>query len=941
MTGRGEAGIFGSATGTGAGDMTISAATVAGQTYGIMASNSGSGSLSVTATGVVTGTAEAGISATASHSSAGNLTVAAATVTGEKSGIVATISGSGDLSVTATQAVTGRTDNGISAIADTSSGGNLTVAVAAVTGKKFGIKATSSGSGDLSVTATGAVSGTDEHGISAENSSSGNGIAVAASDVTGGKDGINVENKGSGALSVTVSRSAVGRLGYGIHAKNAASADGLTVRTVGASGEKAGIIADNGGTGDLTVEAAGLIAATDGEAIKAVNAGTGSILVKISGTARTAGATAVYAKGRGATSISLEAGARIEAGDQTAIRQEDGAASLVVKRNAAIAGNVSLSDDVSSVTMADGAAIDGDVSTGGGADSVVLSNGASIKGRLDLGDGADTLTIQGGGVSLSGSVEFGAGDDRMTVSAGGFEASGALRGGSGEDTLTFGEGAAFRFGGADVLDGWERISLGGNASLSFGGDGSRRVNSVALEDTILDLPAGAAIDFVDGAADDTLTLTGRFNGGGVIRVDADFSGDGKADRLVIKGDSPDGIAVKPDVQTVIDVKALPGAGNPTAEEISVVRIEGHTDTSKDAFRLASGRVAAGPYDVSIALKRVSSANVDDYRLDVGARSLNSLGAVMERAPALIVSNFTTPPAMVERAMGRRAIGFGNPATGQSFTVGDMFDHSGDSWIRFHGDFMDYGTSSNGTEARSEGYGVRAGVDLVSFEIGSGDVVVGLAGQYSQVDGKVTGTVGDNGTVDSVGYGVAGMATWFGGGGMYLDAQTQISWIETEFADSSDGVLASGVESTASFASLEIGKRFALDRNMSVVPHGQISLGGTDISDFSVGSSDVEFDSEGVTNARLGVAAEFSNERIKGFALASIMRDFAESPEVRVAGSTLRDERKKTKVELGFGGSVLMSDEMILFVEGAYQTTFGSTLSDDRGMSMSTGVQWKW
>ena len=940
VTGRTEAGIFGSATGAGAGDMTVSAATVAGQTFGIKATNSGSGSLSVTATGAVTGTAESGISATASHSSAGNLTVSAATVTGEKSGIVATSSGSGNLSVTSTQAVTGRTESGISASA-AGSGGNLTVSAAAVTGQAHGIKATSSGSGSLSVTAAGAVAGTDEHGIHAANSSSGNGIAVVASEVSGGNDGINVQNMGSGALSVTVSRTAVGRSGRGIHAKNAASADGLTVRTVGASGAKAGIIADNGGTGDLTVEAAGLIDATDGEAIKAVNAGAGSILVKISGTARTAGADAIFAMGSGATSISLEAGARIEAGDRTAIRHEGGVASLVIKRNAAIVGNVSLSDDASSVTMAEGAAIDGDVSTGGGADSVVLGNGASIKGGLDLGDGADTLTIQGGGASLSGPVEFGAGDDRMIVSVGGFEASGVLRAGAGEDILTFGEGAAFRFGGADVLDGWERISLGRNASLAFGGDGSRRVNSVALEDTILDLPAGATLDFADGAADDTFTLTGRLNGGGTIKVDANFSGDGTADRLIIKERSSDGIAVKPDIQTVIDVKAIQGVGNPTAKEISVVRIEGHIDTNNEAFRLASGRIDAGAYDVSIALKRVSNENVHDYRLDVGARSLNSLGAVMERAPALIVSKFTTPPAMAERAIGRRAIGFGNPATGQNFTVGDMFDHSGDSWIRVYGDFMDYGTSSNGTEARTEGYGVRAGVDLVSFEIGSGDIVVGLAGQYSTVAGKVTSAVGDNGTVDSNGYGVAGMATWFGGGGMYLDAQTQISWIETEFGDSVDGVLASGIESTASFASLEIGKRFALDRNMSLVPHGQISLGGTDIGDFSVGNSDVKFNAEGATNARLGVAAEFSNERIKGFALAGIMRDFAESPEVTVGNSTLRDERKKTKIELGFGGSVLMSDETILFLEGSYQTTFGSTLSDDRGVSMSTGVQWKW
>ena len=941
VTGRADAGIFGSATNASAGDMTISAVAVTGQTFGIMATNSGSGSLSVMAAGAVVGTDESGISATASHGSAEDLTVAAAAVTGGKSGIVATSSGSGDLSVTATQAVAGRTESGISAKVDSSSGGNLTVAAAAVTGQKFGIEATSSGSGSLSVTATDAVVGTDEHGISAENSSDGSSIAIVASEVQGGKDGISVNNMGSGALSVTVARSAAGGTGYGILAKNAASANGLTIRTVGASGAKGGIVADNMGAGDLTVEAAGLVAATDGQAIKAVNAGTGSILVKISGTARTAGENAVHAKGDGTTSISLEAGARIEAGDQTAIRQEGGAASLVVKRNAAIAGNVSLSDAASAVTLANAAAINGDVTTGGGDDSIVLRDGASIKGRLDLGGGADTLSVQGGGASLSGPVEFGAGDDRMTVSSGGFEASGVLRGGAGNDVLTFGEGAAFRFGGADVLDGWERISLGRNASLSFGGDGSRRVNSVALENTILDLPAGAMLDFGDGAADDTLTLTGRLNGGGVVRLDADFSGDGAADRLIIKENSSDGIAIKPDIQTIIDVKAIRGVGNPTAEEISVVRIEGHIDTNNEAFRLASGRIDAGAYDVSIALKRVSNANVHDYRLDVGARSLNSLGAVMERAPALIVSKFTTPPAMAERAMGRRAIGFGNPATGQNFTVGDMFDHTGDSWIRVYGDFMDYGTSSNGTEARTEGYGVRAGLDLVSFEVGTGDIVVGLAGQYSMVDGKVTSAVGDNGTVDSTGYGVAGMATWFGGGGMYVDAQTQISWIETEFADSVDGVLASGIESTASFASLEIGKRFALDRNMSVVPHGQISLGGTDIGDFSAGNSDIKFNAEGATNARLGVAAEFSNEMIKGFALAGVMRDFAESPEVTVGNSTLRDERKKTKVELGFGGSVRMSEDSILFLEGSYQTTFGSTLSDDRGVSMSTGVQWKW
>ena len=62
---------------------------------------------------------------------------------------------------------------------------SLTITAAGVTGGSAGINAQNYGTGALSITATGTVSGTSREGIFAYNSSSGTSLTINAADATG------------------------------------------------------------------------------------------------------------------------------------------------------------------------------------------------------------------------------------------------------------------------------------------------------------------------------------------------------------------------------------------------------------------------------------------------------------------------------------------------------------------------------------------------------------------------------------------------------------------------------------------------------------------------------------------------------------------------------------------------------------------------------------
>ena len=119
-----------------------------------------------------------------------------------------------------------------------------------ITGDTFGIDAINQGSGALSITTTGAVVGGTDDGIYAYNSADGMDLTIVAASVTGGNFGIQADNSGTGALSITTTGDVLGETNDGIYAYNASTEDLTITISEGGSVSTSGTDAD-----DFSIEA--------------------------------------------------------------------------------------------------------------------------------------------------------------------------------------------------------------------------------------------------------------------------------------------------------------------------------------------------------------------------------------------------------------------------------------------------------------------------------------------------------------------------------------------------------------------------------------------------------------------------------------------------------------------------------------------------------------
>src|SRR6056297_3408920 len=284
--------------GTGLLSITTSAVIEAGSD-GIEAVNkdsSGSGDLRVTANGTVTGGSNPGHAGIdARNESTGNLTISTAKVDGSggASGIRAGNSTGGSVKISSTGLVEG-SKTGISALNGDQNTVDLIIQSADVYGLGVdrgqgvaagGIAADNQGTGALSITSSGNVEDTTYFGIYARasgigaagaedlagNSLEGVSLAIDANNVTGGTDGINAENRGSGALSITSSGTVTGTAEDGIYANNSTAGTDLTIAANIVVGGSDGIDARNQGDGALAVTTSGPIVANNGNGIYARN----------------------------------------------------------------------------------------------------------------------------------------------------------------------------------------------------------------------------------------------------------------------------------------------------------------------------------------------------------------------------------------------------------------------------------------------------------------------------------------------------------------------------------------------------------------------------------------------------------------------------------------------------------------------------------------------
>ena len=956
-----------------------------GGAHGINVTNK-EGSISITAGTVTARGTGAGIQAV--NNSGEGITITATSVAGGGHGIDADNKDGGALSISVGSANSSGTATGITGHAairakNSSSGSDLTITATSVEGVVHGVHATNSGGGALSIRvgsarSTGTVA--DSHAIYAKHTGLGAlTVSAATADSASGK-GIHADAQSSrSAITITAARVRGGTHGVYVKHQNdgkdvevtiteslsVSGSNGIGIETQTNGGDTKVVIARN-----ATVTASGAdalaIKTDDGDATITVNAGA-----NVTGGIQTgAGEDRVTLQGDGIRftgDIDLETGGEEE--DHVTLSGD----------GITVVGSVVLGKGPDSVTVnGDNIRIEGDIELGLTGDShantlTLSGNDISIDGNISLGDGTDQLTFSGRNISVGETIDFGRGNDSLSFGVGATTIA-SLDGGSGGeagvgDVLTFQRGSDVTLNGSNPLRNWESVVAREGSMVRF--DGKQ-----TLESKELTFEQGSVLSMKDGATNDELTMqVVSFTGHGKLEIDVDFAG-GAADKLIVArntiydpeqrtGNVIDGRVTEntPHSPTQIVMHAIPASGDvEPGTKIRVAEVEGDLKLEGESgagrgFIFAKGdgnsvpgdttRLYVGAFELRLELERESDGNDHTFDVNVVDKRVNDAGAILEMAPSVIVSRFATPPSLSKRTFGRQIAAFDGMTFGpvsQNFSEGNRIigAGAGESWIRAYGEVVDFGRSTSGADTESVGYGVQAGADVASYELGGGDLVMGLAGQYGTVTADVTSNNHRNGEISTSGYGVGAIASWFGTAGLYVDVQTQINWLESDLTSSSAGVLATGNETSAVFTSVEIGRRFAFGSNGAVVPQAQFSRGQVDTDPFENGPNfEVKFGNETAVIARLGMAAEFTDANGKGYLTANILHDFSETRSVEISGTKLRDQSDSTMLEVGLGGSVAVSDRSIIFVEGSYKSAIGGDGNDERSTGLSGGFQWKW
>ena len=797
---------------------------------------------------------------------------------------------------------------------------------AAIRAKGDAIAARNAGGGSVSISARGAIAAGGD-GVSAISDASGEGVLIDVATVAAGDDGVSVE-AAAGGVSVTAD-DVKGRAA-GIRVRTGDGGTGVEISAGSAEGGSDGISVDHGGGGEVRITATGAVSGARGDGVHA-RSGAGSISVRVSGEVSggaAAGTAAIRTDGASAA-VTLEDGASVRAtGSGAAVMDGAGAALVTAREGASILGGVSL---------------------GAGADELVLAGGdfGGIT-SLDGGSGRDALRIEAGRGSLPALSNGAVSGFESVIVSGDAWIEGDLLLAEDAGELVFADGARIDGhgrldggGGASLslrgvsgemdaarLSGWTSLEIGEGSRVTLAGAGLGRDAAESL------LVAGTMAFGSDARAGDAFTVEGDFEGGGRVEIDADLAA-GSADRLVIEGDVSG--------TTEIALRDLtPRGAEPSGAEMTVVSVGGEADAS--AFRLAGGAVARGAflYDLRMAPEGGGFALVADG-------GVSDTGAALQSASAAIARGLARATTLQARAAARAATSVwarvGSAATfaerGAALAGRGAVDlsarESRSVWMRFHGDRWDYGA---GGAATIDSSGFEVGMDLLSRESSAGKWIAGLTAQYGTV-GAEAAAGGGVGRQGASGYGVGATLSWLGYGGFYADAQAQAGISDSDFSSDTGGAIRSGVSARTALAALELGWRVAASDGATITPQAQISMSGVSGDRFVSGSLDVADRAATSLDGRVGLAAEIAlREGYLRFS-GSLLRALSEMDGTVVNGRTVEHGLPDGWAEFAVGGSLDLSEDRVIFLDGTWRTGLGGDGGDAGAASISGGLKVNW
>ncbi|MBB3410069.1 fibronectin-binding autotransporter adhesin [Rhizobium sp. BK316] len=810
----------------------------------------------------------------------------------------------------------------------------------------------------------------------------------------------------SGAASVSISGGTVtANPGTGVLSQSELGSAGITM-TGGAVTVQSGtnpalnaVVNNAAGTGTASIAMSGgtVTNSGSGDSLFADNRGTGTYDINLTGGTVTGGSgtgAAIHAAAASGGTITIGSGAVVNAGASgIALSQTGGAATIATAGT--VNGNVNLSAAGNTLSIT-GGTIAGNISGGGntalsfdlGTGSFTYDSAYVISGMGSIGmnsgsaeiDGSlttNTLAVNGGRLTLNGAASVSSG---TTISAGTLQlgnggSSGSITGNvTNNGTLAFNRSDSYIFDG--IVSGSGTIRQIGSGLTRLTGDSSGFTGTTSVEAGTLSVngnlcgdmnvlsggrlqgvgtvcDTGNAGIIAPGNSIGTLTVSGNYTGnGGTLEIETVLGNDASAtDRLVVTGNTSGSTNLK-----VINVG---GGGAQTVEGIKIVDIGGASNGSfsllGDYVFQGDQAVVGGAYAYRLYKNGVSTPGDGDWYLrsnlindsGTGSSPLYAPGVPLYEAYTGVLQSFNQLGTLQQRTGGRSWVG------GVSADTNDEGARARGIWGRIEAahNHLEPVTSTTGTDYEANVWKLQTGVDGALTESAAGTLIGGVSLQYGTVSADISSLFG-RGDIDTTGYGLGGTLTWYGNSGLYIDAQGQLIWYDSDLrSDTLNRTLANGNGGFGYAFSIEAGQKIGLGPRWSLTPQAQLSYSSVRFDDFTDPYSAAVSPSDGdALVGRLGLSADYDDEwkdaagrtsRSGVYGMANLYYDFLDGSDVDVSGTRLVSENRPLWGGLGLGGSYSWSDERYSINGEAFARTSLQNFGDSYSIGGKLSFNMKW
>ena len=198
-----------------------------------------------------------------------------------------------------------------------------------------------------------------------------------------------------------------------------------------------------------------------------------------------------------------------------------------------------------------------------------------------------------------------------------------------------------------------------------------------------------------------------------------------------------------------------------------------------------------------------------------------------------------------------------------------------------------------------------------------------------------------GTYTAKGFGIGGTATVYMKDGTYVDTQLQYNQVSADFeVGNSIGTVLDGHESTAMLLSAEVGKRYAINEEYTLLYSGQLNWGNVDGGNATTtrGQS-VDFGGDSNYTFRGGARIEYKSDRNQFYGLANLYINTLDSRDITFESETFSDSKGTVLAELGFGGEAELSPTSAWFGQAAFKTSLKGGVEKRDSVYLSTGIRW--